>query len=271
MQPYAPYRNQLPKTPALFSNSLVDIGPDLIQQTASDRTTGKATCQLCDQVTYAKVRHARAGAPFWDFSEHFPSYCHALSGMRDLPGAVWDHEEGSWTVLEEQRVHGDAETVKLVQGPLQTSKPSEYDHHNYSEPGHTLPVQQPFQSDNPFNNDSHKDTADSLKHHLAENLEGWFPERKKARTHVPAQSSGLETYFKCDDTRAGKRNSEDLPTEQAGELQDTGSYDTFGSQHPATEMASCMYCGQVIAGDGQSGELMQHLLSGCKKFQLAGH
>lgn len=263
MQPYASYRNELSKTLAQ--------GPDPIQQTASDHLIGKATCQLCDQVTYAKVRHTPAGAPFWDFSEHFQSYCHALPDMRDLPGAVWDHERGSWTVLEEDPVHRNKEAEKLVQGPFQTSKSYGYDHHKHSEPGYAPPVQQPCRPDDPFNNDSYKDTADGLKHHLAENLEGWFPERKKARTYVPASSRGLETYSKCDDTRAGKRNSEDLHTERVAELENIGSCDTVGSQHPAAEMASCMYCGQVVMGDGQSGELMQHLLSGCKKFQLARH
>jgi len=234
MRPHAFYHKQ-----ALNSST-----PFPVQQTTDDHQKGKATCQLCGQVTYAKIRHTLTGTSFWDFSEHFQSYCHVQAGMRDVPGAVWNHEAASWTMLEEDPVDGNTEAEKFVEQPFPASEPlAQEDCCKESKAEYTLPVQQGSQASNSFVRKPCKEMSNRFPNYMAENPEGWFPAQK--------------TVVK------------NLAVEQAAEVQSFDLHNPVGGHHLVAEMTSCMYCDQevVVTSELDDG-FMQHLLCVCPRFKL---
>jgi len=234
MRPHAFYHKQSLNSPTLFP----------VEQTTDDHQKGKATCQLCDQVTYAKIRYTSTGASFWDFSEHFQSYCHVQAGMRDVPGAVWNHEAASWTVLEKDPVDDNMEAEKFVEQPFPAYKPSvQEDCYKESKPDHTLPVQQGFQASNCFDCKPCKEISDRFPNYMAENLGG----------PLLAQKTVMKN----------------LPIEQAAEVQNFGLHNTVGGHHLVAQMISCMYCDQEVVMISELGDdFMQHLLCACPDFKL---
>ncbi|CAE7200251.1 hypothetical protein P3342_010413 [Pyrenophora teres f. teres] len=251
---------------ALFSNSPVTEQPYPMQQTLADHPKGKAICLLCHAIIYAKMRYTFAAVPFWDFREHFQSDCLAQPGIRTMPGAVWSHEDDTWTVLDHDPVVGNAKAEEFAKQPFQTSGPFVRENSYKEEYGR--PVQQRFHTSKSSSSDAHKERTDYLKDYLACNLDGWFPERGRWTKHGAAPFKRLMIHSDEKVELLGWEFA-NLPTEKAAALHIVPKpHALHCRQLPSVEMASCMYCGQMVRENGAGDGLMQHLVSGCVGFKL---